>query len=70
MDSLDRLIDLALDEDLGAAGDVTTQSLQLGEQEGRGELWAKEPMVIAGLDAFARVFRRVPVRAFASAPRA
>ena len=36
MDSLDRLIDLALDEDLGAAGDVTTQSLQLGEKEGRG----------------------------------
>ncbi len=59
MDSLDRLIDLALDEDLGAAGDVTTQSLQLAEQEGRGELWAKEPMVVAGLDAFARVFRRV-----------
>lgn len=59
MDSLDRLIDLALDEDLGAAGDVTTRSLQLGEQEGRGELWAKEPMVVAGLDAFARVFRRV-----------
>jgi len=59
MDSLDRLIDLALEEDLGAAGDVTTQSLQLGEQEGRGELWAKEPMVVAGLEAFARVFRRV-----------
>src|SRR5215831_5625190 len=59
MDWLDRLIDLALDEDLGAAGDVTTQSLGLADQEGRGELWAKEPMVVAGLDAFARVFRRV-----------
>ena len=59
MDSLDRLIDLALDEDLAAVGDITTQSLQLGPQDGRGELWAKEPMVIAGLDAFARVFQRV-----------
>ena len=59
MDVLDRLIDLALDEDLGAAGDITTQALQLGTQPGRGELWAKEPMVVAGLDAFARVFRRV-----------
>jgi nicotinate-nucleotide pyrophosphorylase (carboxylating) len=59
MDSLDRLIDLALDEDLAAVGDITTQSLQLGPRDGRGELWAKEPMVIAGLDAFARVFQRV-----------
>ncbi len=59
MDFLDRLIDLALDEDLAAAGDITTQALQLGSQDGRGELWAKEPMVIAGLEAFGRVFHRV-----------
>src|SRR5262249_44349704 len=59
MDLLDRLIDFGLDEDLGAAGDVTTQWLELRGQEGRRGVGAKEPMVIAGLDAFARVFRRV-----------
>jgi nicotinate-nucleotide pyrophosphorylase (carboxylating) len=57
-DSLDRLIDLALEEDLAAPGDITTQALLLGTEVGRGELWAKEPMVIAGLEAFARVFER------------
>lgn len=59
MDFLDRLIDLALDEDLGAAGDVTTRALNLGGVQARAELWAKEEMVLAGLDAFSRVFRRV-----------
>jgi len=59
MDFLDRLIDLALDEDLGAAGDITTRSLELGRARARAELWAKEEMVLAGLDAFARVFQRV-----------
>lgn len=59
MDFLDRLIDLALDEDLGAAGDITTRSLGLGRARARAELWAKEEMVLAGLDAFARVFQRV-----------
>jgi nicotinate-nucleotide pyrophosphorylase (carboxylating) len=59
MDSLDRLIDLALEEDLAAPGDITTQALLLGGKSGRGELWAKEPMVVAGLEAFARVFHRV-----------
>ncbi len=55
---LDRLIDLALDEDLSAAGDVTTTALVHADLRGRGELWAKEPMVLSGLNAFARVFQR------------
>ncbi len=55
---LDRLIDLALDEDLSAAGDVTTAALVHPELRGRGELWAKEEMVLSGLSAFARVFQR------------
>jgi nicotinate-nucleotide pyrophosphorylase (carboxylating) len=59
MDSLDQLIDLALEEDLAAPGDITTQALLLKDEKGRGELWAKEPMVLAGLNAFARVFERV-----------
>ncbi len=62
MDFLDRLIDLALDEDLGAAGDVTTQSLRLQRAHSTAELWAKEAMVLAGLGAFSRVFERVDPR--------
>ncbi len=55
---LDRLIDLAMDEDLSSAGDVTTAALVDANLRGRGELWAKEPMVLSGLGAFARVFER------------
>ncbi|MBX5480295.1 MAG: carboxylating nicotinate-nucleotide diphosphorylase [Myxococcaceae bacterium] len=59
MDHLDRLIALALDEDLGAAGDVTTRALVPDTVRGRAELWVKEDLVLAGTDAFARVFRHV-----------
>lgn len=58
MDFLDRLIDLALEEDLAAAGDITTAALVAKDAPGRAELWAKEPMVLAGCDAFSRVFQR------------
>jgi nicotinate-nucleotide pyrophosphorylase (carboxylating) len=57
-DYLDRLIDLAFDEDLSAAGDVTTDALVPADARGRAELWAKEKLVISGLDAFTRVFLR------------
>ena len=56
---LDRLIDLALDEDLGSAGDVTTSALVPAGAKGRAELWAKEPMVLSGLGAFVRTFEKV-----------
>jgi nicotinate-nucleotide pyrophosphorylase (carboxylating) len=56
---LDRLIDLALDEDLGSAGDVTTAALVPANAAGRAELWAKEPMVLSGLGAFVRTFEKV-----------
>ncbi|QRK05548.1 carboxylating nicotinate-nucleotide diphosphorylase [Archangium violaceum] len=56
---LDRLISLALEEDLGAAGDITTDALIPVDAQGTAELIAKERLVIAGLDAFARVFERV-----------
>ena len=59
MDFVDRLIDLALEEDLGAAGDVTTQALVPENARGRAEVWAKEPLVLAGTGAFARVFTRL-----------
>jgi nicotinate-nucleotide pyrophosphorylase (carboxylating) len=56
---LDRLIDLALEEDLGSSGDITSQALVPEQALGRAELWAKEPMVLSGLDAFVRTFARV-----------
>ena len=58
MDFLDRLIDLALEEDLAAAGDITTAALVARDAVGQAELWAKEPMVLSGCDAFSRVFQR------------
>jgi nicotinate-nucleotide pyrophosphorylase (carboxylating) len=63
MDALDRLIDLALDEDLGAAGDVTTEALVPASARGRAELLAKEPLVLAGSAAFTRVFQRIELEA-------
>ena len=59
---LDRLIQLALEEDLGAAGDITTVALVEAAASGQGELWAKEEMVLSGLDAFDRVFALVDPR--------
>jgi nicotinate-nucleotide pyrophosphorylase (carboxylating) len=58
-DYLDRLIELALDEDLGAAGDVTSNALVPPDALGSGELLAKEQLVLAGLEAFTRVFHYV-----------
>lgn len=59
---IDRLIDLALEEDLGAAGDLTTAATVSPTVRGRGELWAKEEMVLSGLEVFARVFQRYDSR--------
>jgi nicotinate-nucleotide pyrophosphorylase (carboxylating) len=58
-DYLDRLITLALDEDLGAAGDITSKALVPPDATGTAELVAKEQLVLAGLEAFARVFHHV-----------
>jgi len=58
LDFVDRLLDLAFDEDLGASGDVTTRALVPPEAEGTAELWAKEPMILSGLGAFRRAFQR------------
>ena len=56
---LDRLITLALEEDLGAAGDITTEALVPVDALGTAELIAKERLVLAGLDAFIRAFQHV-----------
>ncbi|MBM4300362.1 MAG: carboxylating nicotinate-nucleotide diphosphorylase [Deltaproteobacteria bacterium] len=55
---LDRLIDLALEEDLGP-GDVTTQALVPPELQGEAHIRAKAALVVAGLPVAARVFRKL-----------
>ncbi|HYN86024.1 MAG TPA: carboxylating nicotinate-nucleotide diphosphorylase [Pyrinomonadaceae bacterium] len=44
-----------LNEDLGR-GDITTQSVVMRQQRARGRFVAKEPMVVAGLEAAESVF--------------
>ncbi|MGA9755452.1 MAG: carboxylating nicotinate-nucleotide diphosphorylase [Desulfobaccales bacterium] len=55
---IDRLIDLALEEDLGP-GDVTTQVLIPPELQGEAHIRAKQTLVVAGLPVAARVFVRL-----------
>jgi nicotinate-nucleotide pyrophosphorylase (carboxylating) len=55
---LDRLIDLALEEDIGP-GDVTTQALIPPDLQGEAHVRAKEALIVAGLPLAERVFRRL-----------
>jgi nicotinate-nucleotide pyrophosphorylase (carboxylating) len=55
---LDRLIDLALEEDLGP-GDVTTQALIPPELQGEAHIRAKQTLVVAGLPVAGRVFHKL-----------
>lgn len=55
---VERLVDLALEEDL-TGGDVTTAALFDGSERSRGRLVAKAPLVLAGADVFAYVLDRV-----------
>ncbi|MCF8110194.1 MAG: carboxylating nicotinate-nucleotide diphosphorylase [Desulfobacteraceae bacterium] len=54
---VERLIELAIDEDLGH-GDITTEALGMEESSGRAVIVAKEPMVVAGLDIVRRVYEK------------
>mgnify|MGYP000013080925 CR=1 FL=1 len=56
--SVHRLIELALEEDLGR-GDVTSEALIPPDQEAVGEVLVKARGVIAGLEVTAAVFRAV-----------
>jgi nicotinate-nucleotide pyrophosphorylase (carboxylating) len=58
MNSIQHLIEIALKEDIGP-GDITTDNLIDPNLEGRGILMAKEPLVVAGLNIVARVFRHL-----------
>lgn len=56
--NLDTLITMALEEDVGA-GDWTTEWTVPGDARGKAVVVAKEELVVAGLEAAMRVFRRV-----------
>ncbi len=58
---IERLIELALDEDLGR-GDVTTASVVSLGLDASAYALAKEPLVLFGLDVAERVFERVDAR--------
>jgi nicotinate-nucleotide pyrophosphorylase (carboxylating) len=57
----DALIKLALAEDIGA-GDITTDALIPEIQSGRGDIIAKAPFIVCGLDVAATVFKTVDPR--------
>jgi nicotinate-nucleotide pyrophosphorylase (carboxylating) len=56
---LDRLIDLAFDEDLGPSGDLTTRATIAPETRAEAFVRAKEPLVVYGVDVFQRVFEKL-----------
>jgi len=58
MHSIQHLIEIALEEDIGP-GDITTESLIDKNLKGIGEVVAKEPLVIAGLDVARQVFEQL-----------
>ena len=58
---LDRLIDLALEEDIGP-GDVTTQAIVPPELQGEAHIRAKAALVVAGLPVAARVFHKLDAK--------
>lgn len=61
MDLLDRLIDLALAEDVGP-GDLTTEALVPADQVAKASFLCKERLVVAGLEAARRTFLRLDPR--------
>ncbi|MEK6196271.1 MAG: carboxylating nicotinate-nucleotide diphosphorylase [Deltaproteobacteria bacterium] len=57
MPQVDKLIDLAIAEDIGS-GDITTDSLVPSDLAGKAVILAKEPLVLAGLETARQVFAR------------
>lgn len=55
----DYLIDLALAEDFGMAGDITTLATIPEDKEGEACLYAKADGIICGLELFERVFLKL-----------
>lgn len=52
---LSRLVQTAMEEDVGS-GDITTSATLHGEEQGRAEAIAKSALVVAGIDVFRAVF--------------
>ncbi|MBN1945059.1 MAG: carboxylating nicotinate-nucleotide diphosphorylase [Bradymonadales bacterium] len=59
--AVDRLIELALEEDLGA-GDLTSDALFDANFDCQGVVLAKSALVVAGLELFGRILRQVDPR--------
>jgi nicotinate-nucleotide pyrophosphorylase (carboxylating) len=55
---IEKIIDHALAEDLGK-GDVTTEVLITGDQQGTGFIMAKEEGILAGIEAAKQIFHRL-----------
>jgi len=64
------LVDRALAEDLGLAGDVTSNATIEPAQEAEARIVARAAGVVAGLPLVAEVFRRVDPRAVVASERA
>ncbi|MBC2694571.1 MAG: carboxylating nicotinate-nucleotide diphosphorylase [Desulfobacteraceae bacterium] len=58
MHSINHLIEIALEEDIGP-GDITTENLIDKNLKGIGEVVAKEPLIIAGIDVARQVFEQL-----------
>ncbi len=56
---LKRIIDLAITEDLGREGDITSNACVSPAEKNRAELIAKEEGVLFGLNVFSRVFKTI-----------
>lgn len=56
---VDILIDLALEEDLGENGDITTDSVIPADLKAKAVLLAKQDLVCAGLPVAERLFKRI-----------
>jgi nicotinate-nucleotide pyrophosphorylase (carboxylating) len=59
LDCLNVLIDLALAEDLGDAGDVTSRATIPEDLRGKAAFVSRAPGVLAGIEAAQQVFQRV-----------
>ncbi len=57
-DNFDKLLELALAEDLLDTGDVTSRAI-FSKERTEALLWSKDEGVLAGIDYFRRVFERV-----------
>lgn len=58
LDQADRIIDIALEEDVGK-GDITTDAICVAEERCRAVIRAKESGVVAGLPIAKRVFQKL-----------